>query len=168
MKVIFLDIDGVLNSAIFYKERMVRLKMGVVKEHPLDEFCPDLVSNLNEITDKTGAKIVLSSTWRLGRSLEELRHLFRLVGITGELIGKTDHLHFEDYSKSVPRGCEIQKWIEDNKGILGTNLLSWKSYVIIDDDGDMLYWHRKNFFQTDGTVGLSPVVAYKVINFLKN
>jgi HAD domain in Swiss Army Knife RNA repair proteins len=146
---------------------MIRLKNGEKKEHPLDEFCPELVSNLNDVTDKTGAKIVLSSTWRKGQSIEELRILFKLVGIKGELIDITPVLHFSNWSHSVPRGCEIQKWIEDNKGILGTNLLSWKDYVIIDDDGDMLYWHRKNFYQTDRTIGLSPNLAYKIINFLK-
>ena len=162
MKIIFLDIDGVLNSDLHYQQ--------VDRNLPYEKksFNIQLVNNLNSITDKTGAKIVLSSTWRKNRSLDDLKELFKRVGITGELIDKTPVLEFDPVvDMSVPRGCEIQLWINENKNLLSTNILNWKDYVIIDDDSDMLYWHRKNFFQTDRTVGLSPILTYKIINFLK-
>ena len=162
MKIIFLDIDGVLNYMSHFKS---------VKGKGEDKtyfFCKECVSRLNKITDKTGAKIVLSSTWRKGKTLEQLKDLFELVGITGELIGKTPTLYFENWSQSVPRGCEILHWIQENKGILGTNLLNWKDYVILDDESDMLYWQRKNLFQTDSSgIGLTDNMTYKIINFLK-
>ena len=50
-KVIFLDIDGVLNDEGDEREK------GVVIE-------PYFVQNLFQIVDKTGAEIILSSSWR--------------------------------------------------------------------------------------------------------
>ena len=69
MRIIFLDIDGVLNSELWYKE---------VKYANLEEkhFSPALVENLNTITDQTGAKIVVSSSWRKNKTLEQLKNLF--------------------------------------------------------------------------------------------
>lgn len=164
MKIIFLDIDGVLNCQSWYKQAQ-QFKGEANKFH----FAPYLVENLNRITDETGAKIVLSSTWRKGKTLEQLRDLFEEVGITGELIDKTTVLHFSNWKRNVPRGCEILHWIEENKGILGTNILNWKDYVIIDDDSGMMFWHRKNFFRTDNSGGgLTNNLTYQIINFLKS
>ena len=162
MKLIFLDIDGVLNCQSWYKKAKAESKT----KNNFD-FDPGLVKNLNSITDKTGAKIVLSSTWRKGKTLDQLDDLFKEVGITGELIGKTPVLRFTNSDMSVPRGCEIQSWIRENKGMIGANVLKWKDYVIIDDDSDMLYWHRKNFFNTDHSGGgLTDNITYRIINFL--
>ena len=161
MKIIFLDIDGVLNTRN-------TLKRDSKMEYPHCFFAKELVSNLNKITDKTGAKIVLSSSWRIGKTVEQLQDLFEQVGITGELIDKTPKLRFENSSCTVPRGDEIRHWVQHNKGILGTNILNWKDYVIIDDESDMLYWQRKNFFQTDQSGGgLTDNLTYRIINFLK-
>lgn len=167
MKIIFLDIDGVLNHQMFFKNR---IKSTIRKDYDKSMFDPECVERLNEITGKTGAVIVLSSTWRKSRTIEELKALFKKVGITGKLIDKTPVLNsYNQKTKTYPpRGCEIHEWINSNKDILGTNILNWKSYVIIDDDSDMLYWQRKNFFQTDGSGGgLTANLTYKIINFLK-
>ena len=165
LKVIFLDVDGVLNHQQWFKSAESVQKNPEFRDDRY--FDPVCVGHLNEITDKTGAKIVVSSSWRIGRSVEDLQKLFHSVGITGEVIDKTPHLFFQNSTASVPRGCEILEWINNNKGILGTNLLNWKDYVIIDDDTDMLYWHRKNFFNTDGSgMGLTSNLTYQIINFL--
>ena len=63
MKVIFLDIDGVLNYMDFwYKRRLEFEKTG--KFGP--SFDEEKIKILSEIVSETGAKIVLSSTWRGG------------------------------------------------------------------------------------------------------
>ena len=36
----------------------------------------------------------------------------------------------------------------------------------IDDDSDMLLWHRENYFQTDSYTGLTPNITYKAARFL--
>ena len=48
-KIIFLDIDGVLNSVHNWPENLLH---------------QSLTNNLKHIVDKTGAKIVLSSSWK--------------------------------------------------------------------------------------------------------
>lgn len=161
MKIIFLDIDGVLNSAAWFKRRK-----GKELDKDNFHFDPEAVKELNKITDETGAKIVLSSTWRKNRSLESLRELFQNVGITGELIDKTPVLYFKGPNggqRSVPRGVEIKEWLEQSD--LKPHL--FRSYVIIDDDSDMLYNQRDNFFNTDWDFGLGPSMRYRIINFLK-
>ncbi len=66
MKIIFLDIDGVLNHMYWLKKMK-----GVEGDKKF--FDPDCVRRLNTITDKTGAKIVLSSSWRIGKTKEQLK-----------------------------------------------------------------------------------------------
>lgn len=162
IKIIFLDIDGVLNSHKWYHERLSR-------QTDLDEFDPNCVSLINKLTDVTGAKIVLSSSWRRGKSLNELKQLFKDVGITGELIGKTPILSFlcdiENYHYSVPRGNEIKAWIEINRYALNSKDFKLQ-YVIIDDESDMLYWQRNKFVQTNHDIGFTESDYNKCLKIL--
>ena len=64
MKVIFLDIDGVLNtheSATTLRESFVERGADLMGFNRFDKNC---VARVNRITDETGAKIVISSSWR--------------------------------------------------------------------------------------------------------
>ena len=63
MKVIFLDIDGVLNHENFYETRFnTEIYPNGFGTYPLCEFCPESVGNVNKILKETGAKIVISSS----------------------------------------------------------------------------------------------------------
>ena len=62
-KIIFLDVDGVLNSQSYYIEWMRRRRVGVDYDNSEKEIDESCVKNLKEIVDKTGAAIVLSSTY---------------------------------------------------------------------------------------------------------
>lgn len=64
MKIIFLDIDGVLNHEDFYRERFEKRYDDGAIEHPYSEIDPKTVQRLNKIIEETGANIVISSTWR--------------------------------------------------------------------------------------------------------
>ena len=67
MKVIFLDIDGVLNtSQTFIEIDNEFIKTGKRRI----EIDLDRVELLKEIVDATGAVIVLSSSWRLSGKME--------------------------------------------------------------------------------------------------
>ena len=55
MKVIFLDVDGVLNSQQLFEK---------CEDDQLISVDEDNIKNLKTIVDATGAKIVLSSSWR--------------------------------------------------------------------------------------------------------
>lgn len=120
IKVLFLDCDGVLNSAQYMTA------CGGNFDH--NQIDPAAVKRLNHITDTTGAKIVVSSTWRLlYDTLDELREALRGHGVTGEIIGKTPTKF--NAVRNI-RGKEIEAWLQENHG-------SYSKYVIIDDDRDV-------------------------------
>lgn len=121
-KVIFLDIDGVLNV---YCEG--RDEYGCT-------FHKHFEDNLSWIIKQTKAKIVISSTWRFS-GLEILKEMWDKRGLPGEVIDITPDLN------NLKRGDEIQHWLDNNKVI---------NYVIVDDDNDMLEIQKNNFVQTSG------------------
>ena len=171
LKIIFLDFDGVLNNQLWFTSDEFK-KLGSpqnVEDHDYRQFSPLNVGLLNNLTDSTGAKIVVSSSWRKYRTLEELQKLLKSVGVIGEVIGKTPYLTFNKVDgiehRSVPRGCEIKAWIESNKGILGEKVSKFK-YIILDDDSDMLYWQREKFICVDPYCGLTPNIVYQATHKL--
>jgi len=141
-------------------------KFDTREEHIKNQFDPESVEYLNSITDETGAKIVVSSSWRSGRTVDDLQKLFQSVGITGEVIDKTSRLNFANWNTSVPRGCEIEHWIDTHKELLGQDKYDYKSYVILDDDSDMLLNQQNSFFHVDAYAGLTPNICYRIKRFL--
>jgi hypothetical protein len=141
--IIFLDIDGVMNSNNHLVES---------KAHEYLEFDPICVESLKKILKETNAKIVISSTWRIKRSLEELKRIFSIYDISNYIIGVTPNLWKE-------RGHEIQEYIDIHKNII-------KKFVIIDDDSDMEhlmpYLVKINYLN-----GLTNEEAERVINYFK-
>lgn len=138
MKVIFLDIDGVLCVTM---KALGRDKFGYL-------FDQHLVDELQRVVDATGAKIVISSTWRILNGVDGMKEMWKLRGLPGEIIGVTPDCvelvregDFEYYDR-VERGHEIQQWIDQNPEIT--------SYVIIDDDNDMLQSQQERFVHTIG------------------
>lgn len=142
MKVIFLDIDGVLNCGRWIKE----LQGGF--DNPINQMCPAAVARLNRITDATRAKIVVSSTWRMAfmnrcaEPLVSLQGCLRQYGITGDIIGMTPRK--ENAVRNV-RGKEIQAWLDEHYSEVD-------KYIIIDDDSDMgkLHTHHVKTLFEDG------------------
>ena len=80
--------------------------------------------------------------------------LSRIIDVTENLPGR-----------GIKRGNEIQCYIENHYSFKRGIGYAVK-YAIIDDDSDMLYWHRDNFFHCDAACGLSQNIAYRVINHL--
>ena len=160
MKIIFLDIDGVLNV---YCES--RDEFGCT-------FHKHFEDNLRWIIDQTGAKIVISSTWR-DSGLKVMQDMWIKRNLPGEVIDVTpncvDMVNYGicEFYDLVERGHEIQKWIDDH---------SITSYVILDDDDDMLESQKDNFVQTshnrehldcvDHGYGLTKICAEKAIKIL--
>jgi hypothetical protein len=124
MKVIFLDLDGVLNGDEFLDQDRMSDKDGDWVQWWTDWIDPVAVEHLNSITDRTEAKLVFSSNRRTWLSLQDIAHIFSTVGITGELIDKTPYLRGED------RGTEIRQWLVDTK-------LEVESFVVLDDHDDV-------------------------------
>lgn len=158
MKIIFLDIDGVLNHQQFYTDRQ-NIKDGSYVENNI---CRKSVSNLNDLINETGAKVVVSSTWRHGRTASDMQDILNEVGFTGEVIDCTPNLR----GQGCLRGNEILKWVKDNKELIGADYYNFTDYVIMDDDSDMLYWQRNNFLLIDRFVGLTMGAVFQAKKML--
>lgn len=118
MKVIFLDIDGVLccpRSCVAHGGYPAA--GNPVSWGKFDEVA---VKMLQEAMRKTGAIVVLSSSWRSTVNLEALQ--WRL-GIRIESVTR-------EGTEAEPRGAQIHDWLIRNPGV--------ESYAILDDDEDML------------------------------
>jgi len=153
MNIIFLDIDGVLNHELHYQEKSQDERFEEVGL-PLCNISNKSVEILNDLTDATNAKIVVSSTWRTGKSLDKLKGMFKDFGITGELIGKTPFIFTKpEWWRPAPRGLEIQCWLDHY------NSKENVKYVIFDDDADMLLCQKDVFLQVDGYCGLTPTLC---------
>ena len=157
MKIIFLDIDGVLNCEYAYKQGECKYvewtdEDGNTQHH--QSFCSWSKDWLNRLIENTDAKIVISSTWRR-EGLKWLHQVWKIEGMKGEIIGITPSFRGDVEGYTIPRGCEIEKWLKDNR----FQHINWsheeqkkvmdesgiESYLIIDDDSDMLYGQRNNF-----------------------
>jgi hypothetical protein len=168
MKVIFLDIDGVLNVESYLSAVVdVCKREGLdFNKHIRDEygdlFCPLTVRYLNWIIESCDAKIVISSTWRMS-GLTVMKEMWKYRELPGEIIGitpvtrsfKPSDLSFKEQAE---RGNEIKQYLQEHKEI--TN------YVIIDDDDDFLQEQEGNFIQTFHQYGLTNIVAEKCIEIL--
>jgi hypothetical protein len=166
MKLIFLDIDGVLNHQLFYEKYYKDGKNNTGVEHPLDDLDPSRIEFLNQLIADTDAKVVISSTWRRYHTVEQLQGYLEARGFKGEIIGLTPVLNIgghspgkDSYTPSIPRGVEIYCYLKDNQE-------ENRSYIILDDDSDMMLWQRSNYFHVDGYCGLTPNVVYKATNYL--
>lgn len=139
MKVIFLDIDGVINNATT-SERFEGF-IGID---------PALVEIFNKLIQDTNARVVLSSTWRLDKNWRETmaRHKIKCV-----FLGATPRLYTPGQPR-VERGEEIKQWLEENANYNITN------YAILDDDSDML--EGQPLFKTSWQTGLTPEIAEAV------
>lgn len=165
MKVIFLDIDGVLNTGRWYTQ----MDRNTPKDKYGYAFDPNAVANLKKIIDETGADIVISSSWK-SFGLSELEEMWQDRGLPGKLISITpnsvndemllnaDLDHMELFSI---RGMEIKEWLTKN----GKRV---SQYVIIDDMDNILPEQQSHFVQTNSEVGITNEDAEKAINTLTN
>lgn len=178
MKVIFLDIDGVLNSHRYMKTGKFR-KGASFHDVNVSMIDPKTIKHLNSITDATGAKIVLSSSWRIYRlpTKKACQTLFDAVGIKGECIGLTscrpDEIRktINEYTTRgwmdrVFRGHEIHAWLleHDSEANWGTPE-DIESFIILDDGSDMEYLTHR-LVNTSWEVGLTKADAKKAIELL--
>jgi hypothetical protein len=136
-RVVFLDIDGVL-APIRRWDRY----------GDLDSAC---IRVLNEIVSRGEADVVVSSTWRYGKSVAELQAMLAAEGFTGRVLGKTPA-----GAPGANRGAEIAAWLAEH---------AVDGYVIIDDHADMGVL-RSRLVQTHPAQGLQAADAPRAIAML--
>lgn len=146
MKVLFFDIDGVLNDHKFNKVSM----SNTLLDHCVEEF--------NRVIHTTGCKLVVSSAWRYMISggavaLNGFGYMLRTHGVTekAEIIGKT-----ASDEEIENRNDQITVWVADHPEI--------EKWVAVDDLN--LDLPAVNFVKTDEKVGLTPELADEIIRKL--
>lgn len=128
---LFLDIDGVLNSArsclAFGGYPMELDEIGA-----FDQIAIRLIQRLCDADDQV--QVVLSSAWRLHCDYNDVGAALGLpiIDRTPSLLG--------------PRGKEIAAWLDGRDDV--------EAYAIVDDDSDMLPEQMPRFVNTDGENGL--------------
>ena len=131
MDILFLDIDGVLNS-----------EQSAARFHSYMKLDPRCIGLLNDVMEQTKAMIVVSSTWRVNfcPTVEAMRNVLVKNGFTHphRIIDLTPVV-----SMARNRGQEIEKWLKDNcdKQI--------ERFVIVDDDVFDLIRYKDHIVKTD-------------------
>lgn len=159
MKVVFLDVDGVLNTETPTKEQGAS---GTL----IDE---DKVSLLQGITGPTGASVVLHSGWRswLGERMEPLRPESQLLV---ELLQK---YHIPLGGKTPDLTTREIRRLKRFSQVKGEEILLWLAmhpetdrYVILED----LDLHREELrpfhVRIDPSVGLTPMDVLRAVEIL--
>lgn len=135
-KVIFLDIDGVLNSLKTFVKHPFSM-LGIDKQY---------VKIFNRIIEETEAKVVLSSTWRHNPNWKKI---MKDNGLKCDFLGRTGDLN-------GIRGKEVKKWLEEHP--------ETTKYAILDDDSD--FYSSQPLFKTSFKTGLTEKIADKIIKYL--
>ena len=149
MKVIFLDFNGVITT-------------------PTSRWCVDLekVKHIQSIIYHTGAKLVISSSWAT-RSHNAEEFVSKVFGLFSDLtksvvkdsIFINSIIDVTDHRIGSMRGDQIQNWLDSHEV---------ESYVIIDDNDDMLEEQLFNFVQTDSYEGITEREVHLAIDVLNN
>lgn len=143
MKIVFLDIDGVLNSEDFTTanppDHSIHMREDAWWQEMLD---PQAVELLNRLLQSTNAKVVISSSWRHANDADDMQRILDGVGFSGEVIGMTPKRGGEC------RGDRIKLWLDSTHHEI-------ESFVILDDDDDMGGFDKR-LVLTDHVHGLRP------------
>jgi hypothetical protein len=159
MKILFLDVDGVLNSHAYSLERNLadpdheRLPTGSLKDAAgwVAMIDKKAVTRLNTILAETNAKIVISSSWRNAHPPMRMQKILNLAGMVGEVIDQTPVM-------AGPRSWEIASW-------LGAHPKTSR-FVILDDGSTAGEGLEKWFIHTDLAHGLQDEHVARAIILL--
>lgn len=161
MNVVFLDVDGVLNHENFLRvldeqHRQLQHTRGgkecdcYILENQIDKAS---IARLNRLLEATGAKVVISSSWRKLLDPPELERVLVKHGFAGEIIGETpDGPNDPVFTAGgimidrIHRGHEIAHWLSQHPEV--------ERFVILDDCSDMEHLKHR-LVQTDVDVGLT-------------
>jgi len=156
MKVIFLDVDGVLNSEPFLENNTESIDRNNVKE-------------LKDALDITNAVIVMSSGWRLLFNESMLpecgdsQYLYNILNEFGiELFGKTPDFSTEEIRTnrtfSHVKAPEILAWLEAHDQV--------EKYVVLDDldlNNQVIHAHQ---VRTNPQLGLTEEDSARIVRML--
>lgn len=160
-KVIFLDVDGVLNS-LPYSERMADSKNA--------ELNPENIENLAKIQHSTNADIILCSTWKQCDT-PDIPECYEIYTMLTNSLAK-HNMTIKDKTTDVNghRPTEIKSWLDKHPDVT--------HYVILDDDYtpddyktvslDKHLVQTKYFCLKESEGGIQPEHIIKAIDILNN
>ncbi|MEQ1494453.1 MAG: HAD domain-containing protein [Novosphingobium sp.] len=120
---VFLDFDGVIVTSSSYK----RVKDWEGAGSALIE--PRLVANVQTLCEKSGARVVISSAWRLVYAPDYLNEMLRDAGLRVDVAGQTPRVGH--------RGEEIRRWCQLYNA-------AEEDIVILEDEEDVSpFRHRQ-------------------------
>lgn len=159
LPILFLDVDGVLNSeAFFARQRGRGLTIISSRQELID---PEAVAHLNRIVAAAPHLfVILSSSWRLGHTTEEVADWLKAAGYTGELHGRTP--------RGISRGAEVAAWLDSFHA--ASTVMAPRAprapYAILDDEPeeDAHAWH---WVATRYATGLTAAEADRAICVLR-
>ena len=164
-KILFLDIDGVLNTE---RQHNRCVSEGIAQVDGFGyTFDPKAVANLKRIVKQTDADIVISSSWKFW-GLDAMQRMWIRRNLPGKVIDVTPNNVSDEMLLSVDleymdipagKGSEIKEWLT-TKGQQVTH------YAILDDLPDMLPEQQSHFVQTDPRVGITQDDADSIISIL--
>jgi len=137
MKVLFLDIDGVLNC-----HNTPQSSAGWIG---ID---PEMLSQLKKIIVDTGVEIVLSSSWRIP---ENWREELKLAGCPIPILDRTPF-----HKGLTSRGSEIKAWLDEHPGVT--------KFACLDDNTDF-HKDQKLFLTKFYGKGLTSEIRDEVIKY---
>lgn len=162
-KILFMDIDGVLNDHAFCE---------------VSQSCtikPQCMAHLNSILHETDCQIVLTSAWRYiyhggDMTLRGFEYMLRTHGMlcrqTPLILGATD----KDRDAKELRSEQVTRWLRNAETCNGWGLESRKFQWAILDDMDLGFTDcpecASRFVRTNGTSGLNHISARQVIELL--
>lgn len=175
IRIVFLDFDGVINKGA-------------------GPWWPECVAELNRITDATGAKIVVHSTWRYGRTLDEIRsiltdghlHMAQAAQVTGEIIdlapvpdgAKADHAQgiivlddedFARFAKGLPTKWAYERPAAIQRWLDDHPEVGVNDIVILDDvtsEPGMAHLNHR-WVKTQINIGLTRAHSDRAIALLR-
>lgn len=160
MKILFLDVDNVLNSKTWFRRQPTPRRFSVD---------PKCCSRVMKICERTRCALIVSSSWRLRMKPRDLVRHLAAGGIQGDIVlGVTPHLlphTFRDVGLTedceYPRGMEILEWLK----IAERRGLGVEKFVILDDSDDMFNL-SDHLVQTSPEVGISDADVEAAISHL--
>ena len=137
MKVLFLDVDGVLK---------IHTPLSKVDDYEISNVMMERVA---KIVSSTGCVVCVTSTWRLYKdAYNSLRRQLYAYGI--KPVYRTESLPYSLRSK------EIEEWLDRHNVV---------NYAVVDDDADAMV-DSDRFFRTSYSFGLDDSLVDMIIESL--
>ncbi|MCD8274632.1 MAG: hypothetical protein LUC96_06575 [Alistipes sp.] len=165
---VFLDFDGVLNTGRYQRELLAMGKVGRDIFGPL--FDPWAVDFLRLIIERSGAQLVITSSWRT-EGLVVMRELWQSRSLPGVVADVTPFYLYGTYRDSLNgelsmgltpgcRGVEIAEW-------LARHAEPGAPYVILDDEEDLLLSQAPRFVRINAETGITMTDVRRAVDVLK-